>query len=153
MGAGPAGLYCALRLIELGLKPIVLERGKEVRERRRDLVQLIRQGKVDPDSNYCFGEGGAGTYSDGKLYTRAKKRGSWRKVLGWLVEHGADRDILVETHPHIGTNKLPAIISDMRERIKSCGGEVRFKCKVVGVERDGDGAVKGCAHVRGNGQG
>lgn len=143
VGAGPAGLYCALRLIELGLKPIVLERGKEVRERRRDLVQLIRQGKVDPDSNYCFGEGGAGTYSDGKLYTRAKKRGSWRKVLGWLVEHGADRDILVETHPHIGTNKLPAIISDMRERIKSCGGEVRFKCKVVGVERDGDGAVKG----------
>jgi len=143
VGAGPAGLYCALRLIELGFKPIVIERGKEVRERRRDLVQLIRKGEVDPDSNYCFGEGGAGTYSDGKLYTRAKKRGSWRKVLGWFVEHGAEQDILVDTHPHIGTNKLPAIIAAMRERIISCGGEVRFKCRVTGVERDQTGRVLG----------
>ena len=149
VGAGPAGLYCALRLIELGFKPIVIERGKEVRERRRDLVQLIRKGKVDPDSNYCFGEGGAGTYSDGKLYTRAKKRGSWRKVLGWMVEHGAEQDILVDTHPHIGTNKLPAIISSMRERIVSCGGEVRFQCRVTGVDRDASGAVQGVLTAEG----
>ena len=94
VGAGPAGLFCALRLIELGLKPVVVERGKAVRERRRDLVALIREGRVDPESNYCFGEGGAGTYSDGKLYTRAKKRGDWHKALGWFVEHGADPDIL-----------------------------------------------------------
>ena len=143
VGAGPAGLFCALRLIELGLRPIVLERGRSVRERRRDLVALTRHGQVDPDSNYCFGEGGAGTYSDGKLYTRAKKRGAWFKALGWLVEHGAERDILVDTHPHIGTNKLPGIIEAMRERIRACGGEVRFETKVMGVVRDTDGKVCG----------
>ena len=143
VGAGPAGMFCALRLIEQGFKPILLERGKPVRERRRDLVKLIRTGQVDPDSNYCFGEGGAGTYSDGKLYTRSKKRGSWRKVLGWFVEHGADPEILIDTHPHIGTNKLPAIIEAMRERIIACGGEVHFGHKVDGVVRSDGGAVTG----------
>lgn len=143
VGAGPAGLFCALRLIERGLKPILIERGKEVKARRRDLVKLIREGEVDPDSNYCFGEGGAGTYSDGKLYTRSRKRGSWRKVLGWFVEHGADVNILVDTHPHIGTNKLPAIIEAMRERILQCGGEVHFNRRVMGLLRSGDGAVTG----------
>ena len=143
VGAGPAGLFCALRLIELGLRPIVLERGKPVRERRRDLVRLIREGKVDPDSNYCFGEGGAGTYSDGKLYTRSKKRGSWKKVLGWFVEHGADPEILVDTHPHIGTNKLPAIIEAMRARILACGGEVHFGVRVSGILRDEKGRATG----------
>ncbi len=153
VGAGPAGLYCALRLIELGVRPVVMERGQAVRERRRDLVKLIREGRVDPDSNYCFGEGGAGTYSDGKLYTRAKKRGGWRKVLGWFVEHGADPDILVDTHPHIGTNKLPAIIAAMRERIIECGGEVRFGQRVVGLMREPDGRVNGVRLTDGNQQG
>lgn len=143
VGGGPAGLFCALRLIELGVKPIVIERGKAVRERRRDLVALVRQGKVDPESNYCFGEGGAGTYSDGKLYTRAKKRGDWHRALGWFVEHGADPDILVDTHPHIGTNKLPGIIEAMRHRIESCGGEVRFGVRVNGLVRDEGGRVQG----------
>lgn len=143
VGAGPAGLYCALRLIEQGLRPVVLERGKAVRDRRRDLVKLIREGRVDPESNYCFGEGGAGTYSDGKLYTRAKKRGAWFTALGWLVEHGADPDILVDTHPHIGTNKLPGIIEAMRERIRACGGDVRFGVRVTGVERQASGRVVG----------
>lgn len=149
VGAGPAGLYCALRLIEHGIRPVVLERGKGVRERRRDLVRLIRTGRVDPDSNYCFGEGGAGTYSDGKLYTRSKKRGSWRTVLGWLVEHGADPDILVDTHPHIGTNKLPGIIEGMRATIRRCGGEVRFNERVEGLLRDGAGKVKGALTTSG----
>lgn len=143
VGAGPAGLFCALRLIELGVKPIVLERGKAVRERRRDLVSLIRQGHVDPESNYCFGEGGAGTYSDGKLYTRAKKRGAWFKALGWLVEHGADKDILIDTHPHIGTNKLPGIIEAMRNRIRESGGEVRFGTRVDGLIQTETGRVTG----------
>lgn len=150
IGAGPAGLYCALRLIELGIRPVVVERGSAVRERRRDLVQLIRTGSVDPDSNYCFGEGGAGTYSDGKLYTRSKKRGGWRKVLGWLVEHGADPDILVDTHPHIGTNKLPAIIEAMRDRINSCGGEVVFNRRVEGILRDPAGRAVGVRTTAGD---
>lgn len=150
IGAGPAGLYCALRLIELGIRPVVVERGSAVRERRRDLVQLIRTGIVDPDSNYCFGEGGAGTYSDGKLYTRSKKRGGWRKVLGWLVEHGAEPDILVDTHPHIGTNKLPAIIEAMRHRITECGGEVLFNCRVEGMLRDADGRATGVRSTAGD---
>lgn len=143
VGAGPAGLYCALRLIERGIRPIVLERGKSVKERRRDLVSLVRQGTVDPESNYCFGEGGAGTYSDGKLYTRAKKRGSWYAALGWLVEHGAHPDILVDTHPHIGTNKLPGIIEAMRKTIIKCGGSVRFGTRVDGLIREDSGAVGG----------
>jgi uncharacterized FAD-dependent dehydrogenase len=110
IGAGPAGLFAALRCIENGLKPIVYERGKDVRERRRDLAKLNKESIVDPDSNYCFGEGGAGTYSDGKLYTRSKKRGDIEKALKMFVEFGASEDILVDAHPHIGTNKLPQII-------------------------------------------
>ena len=150
VGSGPAGLYCALRLIECGIRPLVLERGKGVRQRRRDLVALIREGEVDPESNYCFGEGGAGTYSDGKLYTRAKKSGAWFKALGWLVEHGADSDILVDTHPHIGTNKLPGIIEAMRETVLSCGGEVRFGVRVDGLLRSAEGDVIGAKTTEGD---
>ena len=130
VGAGPAGLFAALRLIELGVKPIILERGKDVRARRRDLARVNRDGIVDPDSNYCFGEGGAGTYSDGKLYTRSKKRGSVRKVLEILNFHGASDDILAEAHPHIGTNKLPDIITAIREYIIEHGGELHFHSRV-----------------------
>ena len=117
IGAGPAGLYAALRAIEGGLKPIIYERGKDVRARRRDLAAINKEQTVNPESNYCFGEGGAGTYSDGKLYTRSKKRGNVLKSLEWFVHFGASEDILVEAHPHIGTNKLPAIITSMREAI------------------------------------
>jgi len=129
VGLGPAGLFAALRLIELGLKPIVLERGKDVIERRKDLAK-IHKHEVNPDSNYCFGEGGAGTYSDGKLYTRSKKRGSVQRVLEILVGHGAVEDIMIDTHPHIGTNKLPKIIAKMRENILASGGEIHFDCRV-----------------------
>lgn len=133
IGAGPAGLFAAYRCLERGLKPIVLERGKSVKERRRDLARINREGVVNPDSNYCFGEGGAGTYSDGKLYTRSDKRGDVQKVLSIFVEHGADEDILVDARPHIGTNKLPHIIQEIRERILSQGGEVHFNAKVVDI--------------------
>lgn len=131
VGFGPAGIFAALQLIELGLRPVVVERGKAVRPRRRDLALLNKDGKVNPESNYCFGEGGAGTFSDGKLYTRSKKRGDIRRVLDILVAHGADPDILIDAHPHIGTNKLPKIIEAMRETILQHGGEVHFEQKVT----------------------
>ena len=133
VGAGPAGLFAALQLIELGLKPIVIERGKDVRGRRRDLKAINRDHIVDEDSNYCFGEGGAGTYSDGKLYTRSKKRGDVDRILRLLVGFGASPEILVEAHPHIGTNKLPQIIQDIREAIIHFGGEVLFESRVTDI--------------------
>jgi len=133
VGAGPAGLFAALQLIELGLKPIVIERGKDVRGRRRDLKAINREHIVDEDSNYCFGEGGAGTYSDGKLYTRSKKRGDVTRILELLVAFGASEDILVEAHPHIGTNKLPKIIEDIRNKIIEFGGQVLFDTRVTDI--------------------
>ncbi len=131
IGCGPAGLFAALRAIEHGLRPIILERGKNVRDRRRDLAAINKQQVIDPDSNYCFGEGGAGTYSDGKLYTRSHKRGDVESILTTLVRYGASPDILVDAHPHIGTNKLPQIITAMREAIIAAGGEVHFNSRVV----------------------
>lgn len=130
VGAGPGGLFAALRLIELGIKPILLERGKNVKDRRVDVARISREGVVDPDSNYSFGEGGAGAYSDGKLYTRSKKRGSVQRILGILHQHGALEDILVDAHPHIGSDKLPRIIENMRNTIIDCGGEVHFQTRV-----------------------
>jgi len=131
VGAGPAGMFAALRLIELGIKPIIIERGKDVRARRRDLAAINKAHVVHPDSNYCFGEGGAGTYSDGKLYTRSKKRGDIRRVLEILVAHGAQENILADAHPHIGTNKLPKIVAALRQSILEAGGQVMFESKVT----------------------
>ncbi len=131
VGSGPAGLFAGLRLIEAGIRPIILERGKDVRARRRDLAAINKNHLVNPDSNYCFGEGGAGTYSDGKLYTRSNKRGNIRRVLEIFVAHGANEDILVEAHPHIGTNKLPQIVAGLRETILRAGGEIQFDTRMV----------------------
>ena len=131
VGAGPGGLFAALRLIELGLKPVVLERGKDVHERKKDLARIARTQVVDEESNYCFGEGGAGAYSDGKLYTRSKKRGSVEKILNVFCQHGASTNILADAHPHIGTDRLPRVIENMRNTILQCGGEVHFQTKMV----------------------
>lgn len=133
VGAGPAGLFAALRLIEEGVRPIVLERGKSVEERSKDMARISRENIVDPDSNYCFGEGGAGAYSDGKLYTRSKKRGPVEKILNIFVQHGAKEEILVDAHPHIGTDRLPQVIRGMRETIIRCGGVVRFGTRVDNI--------------------
>jgi uncharacterized FAD-dependent dehydrogenase len=142
VGAGPAGLFAALRAIELGFRPVILERGKDVRARRFDLAAITQRGVVDPDSNYCFGEGGAGTYSDGKLYTRSGKREEIARILATFVAFGASPEILVDAHPHIGTNKLPEIITAMREAILRAGGEVRFGARVTGLVVEA-GAIRG----------
>lgn len=131
IGAGPAGLFASLQLIEMGIKPVILERGKDVKARRRDLAAMNKQGIVNPESNYCFGEGGAGTYSDGKLYTRSNKRGDIDRILNLFVHFGAEEKIMYDAHPHIGTNKLPYIITAMRNKIEACGGQVLFNKKVV----------------------
>lgn len=149
IGAGPCGLFAALQLIEMGVKPIILERGKDVRARRRDLAALNKEGVVNPESNYCFGEGGAGTYSDGKLYTRSNKRGSIDRILHLLVRFGADERILYEAHPHIGTNKLPHIITAIREQIQEAGGDFLFEQKVTGFQVV-DGTIKGVITATGD---
>ena len=149
IGAGPAGYFAALQLLKHGIKPIIIERGKDVRSRRRDLVKIHREHKVHPDSNYCYGEGGAGAYSDGKLYTRSLKRGSVSGILETFVAFGADPEILVNAHPHIGTNKLPGILTAMREFIISRGGEIHFEKRVVGIKIV-DGTIYSLADQNGN---
>jgi len=134
VGSGPAGLFAAITLLERGIKPVIFERGKDVRDRRRDIAAINKNGIVNPESNYCFGEGGAGTYSDGKLYTRSDKRGNIKSILETFVRFGADKNILVDAHPHIGTNKLPDIIQKMREVILDAGGEIHFNAKVTDIE-------------------
>jgi uncharacterized FAD-dependent dehydrogenase len=149
VGAGPAGMFAALKLIEQGIKPILLERGKDVRSRRRDLAALNKQGVVNSESNYCFGEGGAGTYSDGKLYTRSTKRGDVERILNILVQFGAQETILYEAHPHIGTNKLPEIITAIREQIVACGGDFLFEQKVTDLIIQNN-TIKGVKTAAGN---
>ncbi len=142
VGAGPGGLFAALRLIELGLRPIIVERGKNVRDRKKDLAQISREHTVNPESNYSFGEGGAGAYSDGKLYTRSKKRGNVDKILNVFCQHGASTAILVDAHPHIGTDKLPRVIENMRNTILECGGEVHFETRMEALIIEND-EIKG----------
>lgn len=159
VGAGPGGLFAALRLIELGIRPIVVERGKDVHSRKKDLAQIRPLQCVDPESNYSFGEGGAGAYSDGKLYTRSKKRGNSDKILNVFVQHGANPNILVDAHPHIGTDRLPRVIENMRNTIIRCGGEVHFQTKMTGLIIRQDRVVgievshpeKGCRTLEGRG--
>ena len=141
VGEGPGGLFASLRLIELGYRPVVLERGKDVRERKKDLSNITKTQKVDSESNYCFGEGGAGAYSDGKLYTRSKKRGSVDKILNVFCQHGANTNILADAHPHIGTDKLPRVIENMRNTIINCGGEVHFQTKMTCFILEGDRVI------------
>ncbi len=141
VGEGPGGLFASLRLIELGYRPVVFERGKDVRERKKDLSNITKTQKVDAESNYCFGEGGAGAYSDGKLYTRSKKRGSVDKILNVFCQHGANTNILADAHPHIGTDKLPRVIENMRNTILQCGGEVHFQTKMTSFIIDGDKVI------------
>ena len=141
VGEGPGGLFASLRLIELGYRPIVLERGKDVRERKKDLSNITKTQKVDGESNYCFGEGGAGAYSDGKLYTRSKKRGSVDKILNVFCQHGANTNILADAHPHIGTDKLPRVIENMRNTIIKCGGEVHFQTKMIRLILESEGKL------------
>ena len=141
VGEGPGGLFASLKLIELGYRPVVLERGKDVRERKKDLSNITKTQKVDDESNYCFGEGGAGAYSDGKLYTRSKKRGSVDKILNVFCQHGANTNILADAHPHIGTDKLPRVIENMRHTILQCGGEVHFQTKMTRLVLEGDKVI------------
>ena len=141
VGEGPGGLFASLKLIELGYRPVVLERGKDVRERKKDLSNITKTQKVDGESNYCFGEGGAGAYSDGKLYTRSKKRGSVDKILNVICQHGANTNILADAHPHIGTDKLPRVIENMRNTILQCGGEVHFQTKMTRFVLEGDKVI------------
>ena len=143
VGAGPGGLFAALRLIENGLRPVVIERGKDVHERKKDLARIRQEQAVDPESNYCFGEGGAGAYSDGKLYTRSKKRGSVEKILNVFCQHGASTNILADAHPHIGTDRLPRVIENMRNTILRCGGEVHFETKMTQLILN-DNTIVGC---------
>jgi uncharacterized FAD-dependent dehydrogenase len=142
VGMGPAGMFAALRLIELGIKPIIFERGKDVQSRRKDLREIQQFGNVNPDSNYCFGEGGAGTYSDGKLYTRSTKRGDVNRILNILVQHGSPKEILIDAHPHIGSNILPQVVRAIRETILTCGGEIHFDSRVTDFILDGN-KIKG----------
>lgn len=147
VGAGPGGLFAALRLIELGVRPIVIERGKNVHERRKDVARISRLHTVDSESNYSFGEGGAGAFSDGKLYTRSKKRGNVEKILNVFCQHGASTNILIDAHPHIGTDRLPKVIENMRNTIIKCGGEVLFQTKMTGIITEGD-KVKGVTVIK-----